>query len=140
MASPHLIAAGNIYPSRFVKIDTTAGASHKGLQADANAKTIGISHPGTYLAPLSDYAPAGYHAIAGLPIGLFGDTDVCLLEAGDTIVQGDRLKSDANGKGVPIATSGTTIQQVGAVALESGAAGELIRVQVVRYSERPALS
>jgi hypothetical protein len=54
--------------------------------------------------------------------------------------RGNLLKSDADGKGVPIATTGTTIQQYGAMALESGKSGEKIRVFIMLGSERPAIT
>jgi hypothetical protein len=135
---PRLVAGGNIYPCRFVKMSTVA--DDRGLQATANDAPIGISYPEGRYAPLEDVVTTNYHAITDDPIGLYGDGEQCLLEIGDDVTRGGRLKSDADGKGVPVLTTGTTIQQYGAIALESGSSGEKIRVFVLLGSERPALT
>lgn len=136
---PRLVAGGDIYPCRFVKQSTSA--DNTGLQATANDRIIGISYDSGKYPPLSDLVTDNPHAESGDPIGLYGDgDDSCLLELGGTVAAGGRIKSDANGKGVAIATSGTTIQQSGAVALEEGDSGEKIRVHVQVSSERPALT
>lgn len=136
--TPSLVAGGDIYPCRFVKI--SSAANYKGLQATANDVLIGVSHEGTNYPPLSDQSVSTKHAKSGQPIGMYGEGDECLLEIGDTVVRGNRLKADTNGKGVPILTTGTTIQNVGAIAQESGSSGERIRVQVRFESVRPATS
>lgn len=135
---PHLVAGGDIYPSRFVKLDATA--ENTGLQATANDLPIGISMEGTNKPQVEDLSTATLAAAAGQSLRLYGLGDVCLLEAGGTVTPGDRLKADADGKAVPIATTGTTIQNYGAVALQGGAAGDLIRAFVLIGSERPALA
>lgn len=138
---PQLRATGNLYPMRFVMLSTTEDNS--GAQATANAQVIGVSGVGTNYPPINDahVTVAGYHAVDGDVIQLHGNGDICLLEAGDVVASGDRLKADSNGKGVPIATTGTTVQQIGAVALEAApAAGVKIRVQVQCRSERPAVA
>jgi len=134
---PRLVAGGTIYPSRFVQMD--ASNDDRGLQATANDALIGISYEGGKYAPLNDLVTDNPHAASGDYIGLYGDGEQCLLEAGDTIVRGNKLKADADGKGVPIATTGTTLQRYGAIALESGSSGEKIRVFVLLGSERPAI-
>lgn len=123
---PALISSGNVYPNRFI----TVSGDHSGAQAGANAATIGISRASTNYAPLSDLSIEGYHAVSGQPISMIGDGEEGLLEIGDTVTAGALLKSDANGKGVPIASSGGATQNVGAIALEGGASGTKIRVQV----------
>lgn len=139
MNSPNFVAGGDIRPSRFVKLNTSA--NHEVLEADANDPTIGISSEAGREAPI----PAVATILAGKDgdksMKVYGLADFCLLEAGDTIPgAGVELKSDADGKGIPIATTGTTIQQVGAISLAGGASGELIPVQVFRYVVRPALT
>lgn len=128
---PNLMAAGNIYPSRFLKMSSTA---FKCEQAAANGVVIGVSQEGTNYPPINDtlITIAGYAAIAGQNIRIFGEGDECLLELGDTVTAGQLLKSDANGKGVPILTNAgaSTPQYYGARALQGGASGEKIRVQV----------
>lgn len=133
---PQLVATGNIAPATFVKIDTTAGDDNKGAQAGANDHVLGISGVGTNQPPLSDLISTQYHAQAGDPIRLHADGDVCLLTIGAAVTQDQRLKSDNSGRGVPIATSGAALQQIGAIALESSTdVGSQIRVQVKIYSE-----
>jgi hypothetical protein len=130
------IAAGTIRPSRFVKQSTAADFAF--LEADANEAIIGVSHESTQDAPIpgaSANAAEDGDALAVYPIGV-----VCLLELGGTVARGDELKSDADGKGVVRATTGTTVQNIGALALESGVSGELIKVLVFRSSVRPALA
>jgi len=126
---PQLMAGGNIYPSRFVMID--ASNDFKGLIATTNAKTVGVSDVGTNYAPLSDQTVSEYAAKAGQNLRLFGDGDICLIESGAVIVRGNELKADSVGRATPIATTGTTNQRIGAVAIQSAsAAGEFILCQV----------
>jgi len=136
---PHLMANGTIRPSRFVQLDSSA--AHKGLEGSANCQIIGIAMPGSNYPPLSDLITTPNAATVGQYFQMYGDGEVCLVEAGAAVTTGNRLKSDSVGRGVAIATTGTTIQQFGAVALEdAAAAGELIRVAVTALrSERPAL-
>lgn len=131
---PNLRASGEIRPCRFVKIS----GSNLGAEADANEEVIGITWQDGRYPPLNDLVTDNPHAITDDPIRLYGDGDICLLEAGGTWVAGERLKSDADGKGVAAATSGTTLQNVGAIALEAAASGEKRRVQVNIHGEMPA--
>jgi len=133
---PRLVAGGNVYPARFLKMSTVA--DDRCLQADANAQLIGISYPEGKYSPLSDLVTTNYHAVAGDSVGLYGDGEQCLLELGGTVTRGGRIKADADGKGVAVATTGTTLQQYGAIALESGVSGDKIRVYVLLGSERPS--
>lgn len=135
---PRLVADGTIYPCRFVKMSATKG--HRGLQAEANDAVIGISYEGGKRPPLSDLVTDNPHAEAGDPIGLYGDGEQCLLELGADAAPGNKLKADDDGKGVPIATEGTSLQEFGAVALEGGKAGEKIQVFTVLGSQRPAIA
>lgn len=52
-------------------------------------------------------------------------------------LRGDRLKSDASGHGVKIATGGTTIQNVTAIAAEAGSADDAIMSQIFLVQEAP---
>lgn len=132
--SPQLVSGGNISPATFVKL--SASADNTALQAGANEAVIGISQPGTKDAPGLTGASA-YAAEAGDNMQIFGLGDICLLKAGSGgYTRGDRLKSDASGNGVPIAESGVA-QNVGAIALESAAASEYGRVQIVILSVDP---
>ena len=134
---PRLMASAPIRTSRFVKIS----GPHKGAESDANESTVGICYAGSDYAPLSDLVSTNDHAKANDPIGLLGEGEGGLLTAGAAVTAGDYLKSDADGKGVTILASGTTVQKVGALALETAAAdGDIILAQVVRFDHRPALS
>ena len=135
--TPQLVAVGNINPCRFVKLDTTEDNS--AAEADANEVVIGISEEGTEAAPIPSQTTQ-YHASDGTPVGLYSSGDMCLLKAGSGgWAAGGRLKSDADGQGVAIATTGTTVQNIGAIGLEACAEGSLGRVQVRFESHRPAL-
>ncbi len=122
---PQLIAGGTIYTCRFVKVSTAADDTC--LQGSANCETIGISQSGSNKAPLSDVVSTNYAAESGETLEIYGDGDVCLLEAGAVITRGALLASDGNGCG----TTATAGQNVGAIALQSASAsGVKIRVQV----------
>ncbi|MDY0170594.1 MAG: hypothetical protein RBS80_28900 [Thermoguttaceae bacterium] len=138
--SPHLRAGGDIRPCRFVMLSSSADRT--GLQATANAPIIGVSQEGGSYPPLNDLVSDHYAARTGQYFRLFGDGDYALVEAGEAFGRGTRLKADADGKAVAIATTGTDRQNIGAVALESaGAAGELVPVQVLSMRDtRPALT
>lgn len=136
---PNLIAGETIRPSRFVRLDPSAAKTI--LEGEANDILIGVAQEGARTAPLNDLVTSVEAAQAGESVQIYGIGDICLLEAGAEIATNDRLKSDSVGRGTPIATTGTTIQYIGAVALEpAAAAGTLILVQVQVYSERPALT
>lgn len=133
------IASGDINPCRFVTRDSDANYSVS--EADANEIVAGISGSGTRSAPYPGLASA-LHAAANDTVVVHQEPDdEVLLEAGGTFNAGDRLKSDADGKGVAIAGTGTTIQHFGAIANEAAtASGQLVRVKVKVGSERPALA
>lgn len=136
---PNLIARGTIRPCRFVTLDASNDFSV--VESDANSQIIGISQEGSNYPPLNDLNLTDVAADSGDPIQIYGDGDTCLLQIGGNVTRGNRLKSDADGQGVAIASTGTTIQQIGAVALQSGTSGQKIRVQVMSLrSERPAIS
>jgi hypothetical protein len=136
---PNVVAGSEIYPSRFVRLDETA--DYTVLQADDNEVVFGISHEGSATPPIPS-APV-FAGVAGKGVKIYGagEGDV-LLEAGGTIVPGDRLKSDEDGKGVAIALTGSeseNVQNYGAIALEGGSEGDKIRVFVSLGAVRPTL-
>lgn len=133
--NPSYLAGGTIRPSRFVKIT----AAHTVSESDANEASVGVSQEGGNQPPLSDLVSTINAAVSGETLKVYGLGDECLLELGDTVTAGQYLKSDADGKGVPVATTGTTLQLAGALALDAGAAGDLLRVQVLQYPIRPAI-
>lgn len=135
---PQVIAGGNINVSRFVKPSTAADMTV--LQCGANEQAIGVAYEGNNSPPTPDLATS-YAAIAGAPLRIYGPGDICQVVAGSGgVTRGGRVKSDADGKAVPIATTGTTIQQIAGWALETAAENELFRIMLHPYSERPALT
>ena len=135
---PQLMASGDIPTSRFVKNDSAA--DQKGNVCTTNLRPIGISNEGTNYPPLSDLAITALASKDGQYMLLYGDGEVCLITAGDAVVRGNLLKSDATGRGVPILTVGAVVQHHGAVALQSAAAaGEKILCQVQPGSMYPAV-
>lgn len=121
-------ASANIRPSRFV---VRSGANTV-AECGTNGKVLGIS------AEYSNYAPlpsqTEYLAASGDPVSMYVIGDglqedrPILLVAGDTVTQGDLLKSDSQGRGVAVASNNDIY---GAVALESGVVGESIKVRIL---------
>jgi hypothetical protein len=128
-------AGGDVAPCRFVTLSASAFTIQA---ATANQPPIGVSFSGTREAPVPSASPL--LAIAGEGCPIWGPGETALLELGGTVTTGALLKSDASGKGVAIAASGTDLQRYGAVALEPGAAGERIRVLIQPGVLRPALT
>ncbi len=137
MASFSFRASGNIRPSRFVVLS----GARQVAQAGANQEILGVAQEGSNRAPLQDLVTDVYAAQAGESLLVYSTGEMCLVEAGDEIAAGNLLKSDAQGRAVPIDTSATTIQNYGAVALDAAAgAGEKILVLVTPLQKvRPAL-
>jgi len=136
MPVSQMVAGGDIRQARFVKLSTAA--DYTLLEADANERIFGISVDAAQDAPIP--SASANAAESGDLFQFYGPGDECLLELGGTVTRGGRLKSDADGKGVAVATTGTTSQEYGAEALESGVSGEKIRVRVLLGSFYPALS
>jgi hypothetical protein len=134
-------AGGTIYPCRFITNNTTSDSTVD--QAGANELIYGVSGDGTNYPPLDEVLTGPQaHATVGQMVEVQSETDVVLIEAGGVITMAaPQLKSDADGKAVAIATTGTTNQFVGAIALEAAAtAGEKIRCIITRYVVRPAVA
>lgn len=106
-------AEGAISPCRFVK----PGANDYGVLAAAGAtdKIVGISMPLITVAT-GDTVDVMHDGIADLQLGTGGAT------------RGDLLTSDATGNGVTAAPGAGTNNRVGAVALVTGVAGDIIPV------------
>lgn len=132
MANPQhgFTASENIRPCRCV----TISGDHTVAEGDANERCIGITYQDEKFAPLNDLVSTNYHAQSGDTVRMYGLGDVCLLQYGGTITAGDYLKSDADGQGVTIASSGTTPQYVIAQALEGGSSGDRRLVQILILS------
>jgi len=138
MAILSLRATGNIGPSRFVTISGEQTAN----QAGDNQDVLGVAQEGSNKAPLQDYVSTVYAAQAGEQLEVYSAGELCLVEAGAAITAGQLLKSDASGRAVAVATTGTVIQNYGAVALQgAAAAGQKILCLVTPLQKfRPALT
>lgn len=135
-ASPNYMANGTILPSRLVKIDVTAGKRHMVIQCDATGIPVGVAQEGTRRAPGHE-ADDGNAAIAGESLQVFGDGEECLVVAGGTIVQGDILISDANGKVTAVNLAAATgVVHVAGRAMTAAATNEKFRMLVQCYSHR----
>jgi hypothetical protein len=117
------IANGDIYPMRFVKLDSTTDG--RLLQCGAGDRPIGISQKSTRRSEYID--TSGKAALAGEPVQYYDVNEICALQLGGTVARGDRLKSDANGKGITAATDGDAF---GAIAEAAGVLDQFIPVQV----------
>ena len=122
-------ASANIGPSRFVK---RSGANTVATFG-AGEKMLGISGEASGYAPLPSQTE--YAAASGDPVtiymvgdGLQEDRPILLILGSGGATQGDLLKSDASGGGVAVASNNDIY---GALALESGSAGEAIRVRTL---------
>lgn len=119
---------GTIEPARFVKRSTAADFTV--LQADADAFPCGISQRWAEVAPLVGAASAAGTSGGLIQVhqpGMSGeghDSTVLLLVGSGGVTRGALLMPDADGKGITC----TTGKYYGAIADESGAAGEYIRV------------
>lgn len=122
---PQFIADGNIAPMCFVKASGASG-DNRCLQAGAGDPIIGISQQQQRNAPWGPLQD-GYAAKQGEQLRVFGLGEVTWLLVGGTVAVGNRLKSDANGKGIATTADG---DEYGAIALEAGTSGQQIRVQV----------
>lgn len=120
-------ATGNISPSRFVKLVTAADSVG---QSGTNEAIYGISQEFPRAAPVE--GASAYAAAAGEELMVYtaGDDEGCLLEIGSGgITLGVMLTSDTDGKGIALASTAATLFNVGAIALETGSAGDFVRVK-----------
>lgn len=127
-----------INPARFVTLDdgSNTPAQSTVWQATANAKPLGIMQEGSYDAVAgSESFPAGSDSF----VVHRQEGQDAYLELGDTVAIDDYLVSDADGLGLVAAAIGTTNQNVGARALQSGVSGEKILVEITKQTVRPAL-
>ena len=122
-----LQAGGNIYPSRVVCLSTTLDNTVN-QSASNTSPNIGISQPGTNLAPGFD--TLGYAATVNQNIMVFSVGSVAPLELAGTSTRGDILTSDSNGRGL---TTTTTADRCIGFLMESGGANDLVQVLVALF-------
>jgi hypothetical protein len=119
----NLVANGNVGCSRFVRPD--ASLDYAALQGDSSSVLLGISQIGSANPPGVTGSTA-YAASAGKSFYVYTGGQICYVEAGGSITRGDLLGSDDNGRAITKASG-----QIGAIALQSGAANDKIRVLVL---------
>jgi hypothetical protein len=124
------ISNGTISVCRFVK--KVGSTSRRIAQAGAGERVCGVSQMAARRDSYVDSTDPPRAAIAGEPCGYFDDNEECRLRISTAVNVDDLLKSDANGMGTPALSDQ---DDVGAVALEHGSAGDTIRVKV-RIQER----
>lgn len=99
------------------------------IEATSAASPIaGVSGPQVRNAPYGTLDD-GLAAVSGEQVSVFGppDKDV-MLELGGTVTRGDRLTATTAGKAI---TTVTNLDEVGAIAMDSGTSGQLIPVQLI---------
>jgi hypothetical protein len=121
-----LVANGDIFPYRFVSLDSTTDG--RVVQSGAGDQIYGISQPGTRNVAYSSLDD-GKAAVAGESLCIWGppEKDVMLI-VNDTVNDGDRLTSDTDGGGLPTTADNA---EIGAIALAGGGAGDIIPVQLI---------
>lgn len=120
------LCGGNVRPSRFVVLGTDDTVT----ESSSGGEIWGISQPSTRRLALSGWDD-GYAGVSGgPPINIYGPgDDECKLELGGTVTIGQRIKSGSAGVGVAATTDK---DKAGAIALEAGASGDVIRVKPMR--------
>ena len=116
-------ANGDIYPSRFVKLDPADG---KVVQCLAGDLPIGISQEGTRRSPYLE--TLGRAAAVGEQLAVYTLGERALLQVNAAVTPETRLKADANGMGIAVASP--SVDAYGGIALFNGAAGKLIETLV----------
>ena len=121
------LPGGNVRPSRFVKLQ----ADNTVVECGANEDAWGIAQPSTRRVALEGWDD-GFAGVAGDgAINVYGPgDDEAPLVLGGTVAVGQRLKSDAQGRGV--AATGDK-DRAAAVALRAGVAGDVVPVKPMRF-------
>lgn len=122
-------SGGTIRPSRFVTEDTVNGAGYC-LEANANEPVWGVSPAAPFDQDTANAADSGDN------IQCFTG-GIVRVTAGDAVAVGDYVKSDADGRAVPITSPATAaaIQYVGGVAMTpASAASELVMVVLTPHA------
>lgn len=126
-------AAGNVTPFSFVAIDDT-GVDNKVRIAGANDDQIVGVTQGSNKA-----FDSANHAESGDQVDLQPGKIVRVI-LGGTVDAGDRVKSDASGHAVVVATTGTTLQYSYGKVTQDGTSGLIVELEIEPMVIRPALS
>lgn len=127
-SSVSVIAGGNITPSRFVKMLTTA--DRQVVQATAGDRIFGVSKEWTRLPPWENLND-GFIAVLNesCPCYVLGVDSEAYVQAGGAITVGDYLKSDGSGKAVTASADG---DEIGGLALEAATTDQIIKITLLR--------
>lgn len=136
IVDPHLIVGGNIRKARFIKLSTAA--DHTCLEADANERVFGVSVDAAQDAPMPGASENAGEATDAMRYYGVGEEATVEIGSGGCAA-GTLGKSDADGKAVAAATTGTTLQWIACEFLETAVEGELARVVIRSYPFRPAI-
>lgn len=138
-----VVANANVRPRRFVVPVTGSGNGQRAIEATGSTRCyLGISKNWLRYPPGSP-SDDGFIAVAGENLAYAGPLETTELDIGSTAITdcGTPLKSDANGLGTPMLTTGTTAEWVGALPWRTCAASETIPVLVLSpFRQFPALS
>ena len=125
MSTKALRAGGTIRRCRFVK---GGAADHTVIEADANDRILGIADEPGREAPIpSVTADPPEAALVDDSVRIFFAGETCQIELSATIARFSLVKSDADGKAVILAETAGLKEECGAMTLESGLNGELVR-------------
>ncbi len=124
------VANGDINCARFVKL--ISGTKNRVVEADANDQVFGASTQNQRAATITGLLTATtLAAIAGESLDIETMGALAWVQVGSAVVEGEWVKSDADGKAVPIATSGATKQMVAGLCVQGAAnANELALIQI----------
>lgn len=131
---PNLKATGTIRPYRLVAGDTSNDNS--GVEANANGACVGIADGSTKDYTSSNHAESG--DVIKLQDGRAGNFRIEVGSGG--LTRFGRFKSDADGKAVAIATTGTTNQESPGYVTESASSGDVVDCVWEPKVIRPAVS
>lgn len=127
--TPELQASANVSPFRLVALSGafTGTATHANATAGGTSTAVGVSDGSVYQASPLLASNAQFHAVNGTPITLQPSNTVQVEVGAGGVAAGAFLMSDADGKAITLAgiAASTTVSCY--IALEAGAAGEIIR-------------
>lgn len=120
---PGLKASGTVSPSRFVKYSGSNTVAHAGV----GEVPFGVSQRGTGTTPLPSAATSA--AVSGQVLQVFGNGEICQIEAGEALAIGDYVTPGADGVAMK-AIGGTAYY--GQALHVCAAAGEMVDVLLMR--------
>lgn len=99
--NPSFVAEEDLETSRFVVAGVEPYTIVK--PTDGSDSIVGVTHEGSREAPIPGITPKA--ALTGESVRVYGDGEVCEVEAGGTVAAGNLVMSDANARAIA-ATAG----------------------------------